>query len=378
MLTRVAFKNFKALEDVSIDLERLTVLVGANATGKTSVLEGIHAVCEIMRPPQVGSPGVPPGYLRQLFSGRRAPGLLASDPRKPVSISLVGPLGAQLDIRNASWRLIVNRGGASVADLDLEEGFFEWDRLVELATASRFPRATLASFNLQSLAAPSYASESTSGMDATGAGLATVIAELLVTRAPELDAIQDELRRIIPTAGRLRAPSAMISRQENEILTVNGRELVNPVTRTHRGHRLEIELAGTGFIPIEALSEGTLLVLGLLTLLHTSSRPHVFLIDDIDRGLHPEAQRLVVEALRRFVDEHDDVQVVCTSHSPYALDHFKPEEVRVMKADERGRAHCRKLTDHKDWDYWKDSMKAGEFWSSVGEAWVYEEEKDAG
>jgi predicted ATPase len=372
VLRRVEFTNFKALEKVSIELERLTVLVGANATGKTSVLEGIHTLCELVRPH-------PSCSLERIFSGRRAPGLLASDARRAVSIALIGPLVVQLDINNGARRLLASRSaaGATIADFNFDDPL-AWDSFVELEATSRFPRATLASFNLQNLAAPSYASETPSGMDATGSGLATIIAELLVTRAPELDAIQDEMHRIIPSVRRLRAPSTTITRQEHEILTVNGRELVNPVTRTYRGHRLEVELVGTGFIPIEALSEGTLLVLGLLTLLHTSQRPHVFLLDDIDRGLHPEAQRLVVEALRRFVDEHEDVQIVCTSHSPYALDHFKPEEVRVMKADRRGRAHCRKLTEHPDWDYWKDTMKAGEFWSSVGEAWVYEEEKDAG
>lgn len=44
MLQSAQFRNFKALRGVSIDLERFTVLVGANGCGKTSVLEAIDLV----------------------------------------------------------------------------------------------------------------------------------------------------------------------------------------------------------------------------------------------------------------------------------------------------------------------------------------------
>lgn len=40
MIETVSFKNFKALRDVTVPLERFTVLVGPNASGKTSVLQG--------------------------------------------------------------------------------------------------------------------------------------------------------------------------------------------------------------------------------------------------------------------------------------------------------------------------------------------------
>jgi AAA15 family ATPase/GTPase len=46
MIHKVRIQNFKSLRDVNIELERFTVFVGANGSGKTSVLEAIHnAVC---------------------------------------------------------------------------------------------------------------------------------------------------------------------------------------------------------------------------------------------------------------------------------------------------------------------------------------------
>jgi ABC-type uncharacterized transport system ATPase subunit len=41
MIQKVEFRNFKGLRHLSLDLERLTVLVGPNASGKTSILKGL-------------------------------------------------------------------------------------------------------------------------------------------------------------------------------------------------------------------------------------------------------------------------------------------------------------------------------------------------
>ncbi len=48
MITRAKFQNFKALRDVEVTFDsRLTVIVGPNGSGKTSVLQGIHALSQL-------------------------------------------------------------------------------------------------------------------------------------------------------------------------------------------------------------------------------------------------------------------------------------------------------------------------------------------
>ena len=42
MLARASFENFKALKKVDVALSPLTIFVGKNSAGKTSVLQGIH------------------------------------------------------------------------------------------------------------------------------------------------------------------------------------------------------------------------------------------------------------------------------------------------------------------------------------------------
>ena len=120
------------------------------------------------------------------------------------------------------------------------------------------------------------------------------------------------------------------------------------------------------------MSEGTLLTLGLLTVLAVPFHTGTILIDDLERGLHPKALGELVRQLRRVQEQYPELQVVATSHSPYLLDHFKAEEILLTSLDEEGYAVVKPLTDHPEYERWKDLMAPGEFWSTVGESWITE------
>src|SRR5438105_2753575 len=45
MITKLSIRNFKCLRDVQIDLERFTVFVGPNASGKSSILQALDFLC---------------------------------------------------------------------------------------------------------------------------------------------------------------------------------------------------------------------------------------------------------------------------------------------------------------------------------------------
>lgn len=44
MLKRLQVRDFKSLRDLEVEFGRLTVLVGANGCGKSSVLQAVEAV----------------------------------------------------------------------------------------------------------------------------------------------------------------------------------------------------------------------------------------------------------------------------------------------------------------------------------------------
>jgi predicted ATPase len=55
VLTEVRLRNLKALAEASIPLSRLTILVGANGTGKSTVLRAIHDLSRVIDRAREGS-----------------------------------------------------------------------------------------------------------------------------------------------------------------------------------------------------------------------------------------------------------------------------------------------------------------------------------
>lgn len=222
------------------------------------------------------------------------------------------------------------------------------------------------------LAQPWYSDDEVPHLHADGGGLAAVVAWLAATDSDRLKAIEADLQQIVPRTGRIRTPRAEIVRHQPETFVFNDAGFTRTVERRYWGNRLEIEFEGAGFIPADLVSEGTLLVLGLLTALHSPTCPQLVLLDDADRALHPRAQWQLIECLRRMQKRHAGLQIICTTHSPLLLDSFDDDEVLAMGTTEAGHAVCRPLTAHPEWPRWKGMMKMGEFWSGFDESWMNE------
>jgi hypothetical protein len=94
------------------------------------------------------------------------------------------------------------------------------------------------------------------------------------------------------------------------------------------------------------------------------------LIDDLDHGLHPRAQRKIVPLARKVLEENQDLQIIATTQSPYIVNELQPKEVRVTWASDEGVTKCVRLDSHPEFERWKDELWPGEFWSIVGEQWV--------
>jgi len=96
-----------------------------------------------------------------------------------------------------------------------------------------------------------------------------------------------------------------------------------------------IQVEQTGLpepVPLTELSDGTRLVLALLTLVNQETPPPVLLLEDIDRGLHPRLYEQLVAFLRTLAAE-GRTQILATTHDPYLIDEFRdtPEAVVIVE-----------------------------------------------
>ena len=226
--------------------------------------------------------------------------------------------------------------------------------------------------DMKQLAAPSYSEQAVPHMESDGEGLPSVLAYLASNHPDDYQRLLGALREVIPIVRAMRFPRASVTRLVSEVIEIDGKQFTHRGDREYWGNSIEFDMDGAAGIPAYAASEGTLLVLGLLTVIMGPNRPRVVLLDDVDRALHPKAQEGLVSLLRKLLDQNPDMQIVATSHSPYLLDHLKPEEVRLTTLRDDGSVACGRLDEHPEFGKWKEEMTTGEFWSLVGEKWLVE------
>lgn len=370
MLDRVSFTNFKSLRSVTLDLSPLTVLVGPNGCGKSSVLQGIDMLSRF------GIPQPRPiGDLGPQFDPRR----LASAKGSALRLSL-------RDVERNTLSLeipIPPANGGSVSDLEYEVRWDGPDGQVETwtprSTGSRHhPFTSVVHLHLDAtvMARTSTTEDEEPRMASDGGGLASTLAWLAGAKPDVLHRIASDLARVVPGVRRILTHRERIVRQEMDRIAIDGQPIWRPVERARLGDRFSLEFDDSTEVPADLLSEGTVLALGLLTKLHEPERPRLLLLDDIDRGLHIGAQAKLVAVLRELMRHDPELQIVCTTHSAYLLDLFEPSEVRVLDLDATRSTHAKALTEHPEFDKWRFGTQTGELWAALGDQWVTADSED--
>ena len=128
-------------------------------------------------------------------------------------------------------------------------------------------------------------------------------------------------------------------------------------------------------IPAHAISEGTMLTVGLLAVLYNPRKPNLVLLDDIEQGLHPRAQRELVTVLKQIIHQNLDLQILFSTHSPYVLDELETSQVHILTSTNSGYTIAKRLDEHPDAEWAKQTLTTGEFWDAEGDSWVVEESK---
>ncbi len=384
MIATAHFEHFKRLRDVTLELGRLNVIVGRNGVGKSSALEGLHLLLQLATEKSgedqavLGRPGV-------LFRGPRAPERLASLPDPTgfaISVTTTDGMGFGLRATLAPedvappYRFDLHYGPEAAPEtLQLPCGASDNPRLFfSKPHAAKLGAVVVLKLRAADLAAPHYSDREEPRIEHTGEGLPSVLQYLSGVRDGTLEQIEEALRRVVPDVRGIRTKPAKIVREERVPVTIDGQTSWHEQRRTLTGAKFEVEFADLGWVPADQLSDGTLLTLGLVTLLQHRP-PQLILLDDLDAGLHPMAQREVVEVLRSVLAARPELQIVATSHSPFVLDALDPTECFVAGPVDPHRplhSHIRRLDQHPSWPGHAQFLGAGEFWSAVGEGWVAE------
>ncbi len=373
MITQITLSNFKSHKHslLNFDSSRLHAIVGQNSSGKTSVLQALNYLSQLAT-----------RSFSEIFLHDRSPEYLVTSGKDKLEVSISGFWGYEnrqnwmaafvWEQQNAIWQprcyweVEGNANGLSGKSKSLKDA------------PSPIPQAIGHTVYLklvaQNLAQAAYSDEVVPIVEYDGGGLAPTL-DYLRSEDPQAFAdLQTMLQQVIPSVLKLDVRRAKVEVLRERTIEVDGKAFPYEERREMTGQEIVLSMRSGERIPAHAISEGTMLTLGLLTVLYNPKRPNLILLDDIEQGLHPRAQRELITVLKQIIRQNPKLQILFATHSPYMLDALEPSQVHVLNSAEDGYAVVGRLDEHPDVEWAKQTLTTGEFWDAEGEAWVMKEQ----
>jgi predicted ATPase len=387
MIKRLRVKNFKALRDVEIELTPIHVLIGPNDSGKTSILDALAALCrsvdhdlpnaflgewkgsELVWTEKFGlsvrlevdfGSGQITGYgLSVLFAERDRRDVLVEEEiircegQEPLTLHGLGPEGRKYGSTRVKYASENSRLKDSestelrgVKDKLAGVHYYRWDpRFLALPVAPDTDR--------------SFA------MESNGFGLALCLDNILGDDPQRFLKLQERFTEVFPHITSIRlSPERKAYRA-----AVDSPDRITMLQKAD-GKGLYFKLRDTDqWVPASQVSDGVLLVLAYLAILYLpqEKRPRVLLVEEPENGVHPKRLRDVLGILRELIQEQSHTQVVLTTHSPYVLDLFKPEEVTLCMMQDNGEVKTTRLSESPTVVNQTDVFTLGEIWTGEGD-----------
>jgi predicted ATPase len=280
MITHVRIQNFLSFLDASVDLQPFSLVLGANGSGKTNFLKFFQAISTDpnLRPPKLG------GLLGRKH--QNAPNQIQRFEVTDGSELVVGQ-----EVRIPGRNEIHINGAPEWLMAQFPIFNINPDKVSMVETTVPHPR-----------------------VKGDGEGTCQVLDALKNGDHEDLfDAVEESFRRYVPEVQKLSLKTVQEGKKQ---IQVRERGLKEPT-------------------PGPELSEGTRLILCILTILHQEEPPNVILLEDVDRGMHPRLFEYVAP-LMRDIAQHHGINIIATSHNPYLVDCFRdvPEAaILVEKKD---------------------------------------------
>jgi predicted ATPase len=374
MLEKLILHNFKSHKstEFNFDNSRLHGLVGKNSAGKTTVLQALHNLSRLAASP-----------FKNIFQYDKSPQFLTTIGEKNMFVTASGFWGyknRQNWQASYSWKQENNDYWHPTASwkIDEKENFLEgWSNsLSDSPDAIRKSLRHTVYLKLiaSNLAKAAYSEEVTPRVEFDGSLLAPTL-DFLRDEAPDkFQLIEEKLNRIVPNVRKVGIKRAKVPVIRKRLIEVDGKSISYEETQEMTGQEVILDMNTGERIPAHAISEGTMLTLGLLTVLMNPNQPNLVLLDDVEQGLHPQAQRELMTVFKEIIAENPNLQIIFSTHSPYIIDALAPSQVHILNNSKSGFTMSKRLDEHPDVEWAKETLTTGEFWDAEGEDWVLEGE----
>ena len=322
-IKEIALKNYRSFVDARCRLSPFTLIVGANNAGKSNLLKAVRDVASDNRDEQDGE--YMNGILHHAVSREAKPyvSMVWSDEKRTSTSFLKDPFKSEARVRG----IIDNVQTGNIRRL--------------------LHHIPVAQFDPLSIGNPEGV-DSSPFLQPNGAGVSWILDKWnsgAKAGRERFAQVVTDLRRCVP---------------EIEALSFYD------VAGAKRGVQVE-QFGLPNPVPLSEVSDGTRLVLAILTLINLEEPPPVILLEDINRGLHPRLYERIVEFLRTIANE-GKTQILATTHDPYLIDEFRDNPEAVVIVEKKDAASTLTNLDEKlkalQGDDEPLDMPLGELWFS--------------
>jgi hypothetical protein len=352
-LSRFGVKNYKCLGEIDIPLTPIHVLIGQNDCGKTSLLEAMAAFFAASEKPLAELFPMPWQGRELVRHASPEPRIdlwgewkkrVANDPntsspclRHGLSLDFLqdAPICQAVDqwievngARRLLWPPNSPFHETSVKHWKVSNKVPVNVSLDDLKAISNVLKpAHKYALDAKLMAVPATISPLRRfRLDPDGFGLATLLDDILGFNAEQFIRMRDEFCRFFPQfkSVQVRSVEALNRQYESRGLHYSTAAM---------GKGICFETAAGQIVRAQQASDGAILFLAFLALAYLPEPPNLLLIEEPETGIYPTRLGQVIRLLKQLVNPTEGVQfpqIILSTHSPYVLSFFQPEEVTLL------------------------------------------------
>ena len=358
MLKRVSIQNFKSLKDVTLDLQKVNLLIGPNNSGKTNFLKAL-AKCDILIK---GSDYV---SIEEMFRKEYSDALF---------LHLVFDQKPYAEIRGNYTHFIYENlkntfGDDYISYYGISEAVGSEVQRTEFPSMNGrmhdfFGISTIYKPDPNKLDKPSPVGRGDDSVVADASNIIAFFDRIRDEYPHSFTQIKADLTKCVPEFTEINFQNVESTK---DLVRQFGDKTFKRIGLTD-GRQKTIYWA-------DELSEGTLYFIALLCIINQPNPPKLLLLEEPEKGIHPRRIFEVIQFIFRLAEEKD-VQVIMTTHSPIIVDMFKdmPESVFIFDKDEEGATHIKNLQHDVIEPDEAESKRLGieppHYTDSLGDAWT--------
>lgn len=331
-LRTAKIKNFKSLGDIELNLRDLTIIVGANSSGKSNCLEALYFIAFILVKGKLPSTEAMPRFVRDSKDKISFEIVVEDDNNQAKYQVSLGLSDEKMAI--ASEHLLVNgkkvidivNGKGKVCDEDGEnpqkyESDNEIAEELALKSAGKFGNKPFTKKIANYIREWEFYNINPEEMKKYSLVIeAMKLKQEGTDDIPSLDTKARKSEEILNYwATNNEEKFNQVSQELKECLKI---ELIH--SKNNEGKFVKVLEEDGNQMPLFSMSDGTLRIIAYCVLLYQSEIPPLISIEEPERNLHPGILKDVASIIKRLSQR---TQVIFTTHSSQLLDCFETEEV---------------------------------------------------